>query len=61
MVGQFHHAASNIGRILKGSKPGTPLTEWPSKLQPAGNLGLAARIGIELNPSFIALADEVTD
>ena len=61
MVGQFHQAASYIDRNLKGAMPGTLPIEWPSKLQPAGNLGLAARIGIELKPDFIALADEVTD
>jgi len=61
VVGQFHDAASYIDRILKGAKPNELPIERPSKLQLTINLGLAARIGIEINPAFIARADEVSD
>jgi putative ABC transport system substrate-binding protein len=48
-------------RILKGADPGELPIELPDRFALAVNLRIAAQLGIELPPSFLARADEVIE
>jgi putative ABC transport system substrate-binding protein len=58
---EFRHAASHIDKILKGAKPGELPVEQPTKFQLVINLKAAKALGVDLPPTFIALADEVIE
>jgi putative tryptophan/tyrosine transport system substrate-binding protein len=50
-----------VVRILKGADPAELPIEQPDRFTLAVNLGVAAKLGLALSPSFLARADEVIE
>jgi putative tryptophan/tyrosine transport system substrate-binding protein len=57
----YGRAAALIDRIFKGANPADLPFEEPTRYLLVINLKAAKATGIELSPSFVALADEVIE
>ena len=58
---QARRAGGQVAEILRGAKPGDLPIEQASKFVLAVNTGAARRLGIEVPPTLLTLADEVID
>jgi putative tryptophan/tyrosine transport system substrate-binding protein len=58
---QFHEVGSFAARILRGEKPADMPVQRPTKLAFVLNLKTARWLGIDVQPSVLALADEVIE
>jgi putative tryptophan/tyrosine transport system substrate-binding protein len=57
----FHHAAEQVDKVLRGTKPADIPVEQPTKFYLVINARTAKAIGLELSPSLLARADEVIE
>ncbi len=60
-VDQFRRAAAYVDRILKGENPSNLPVQAPTKYDMVLNLKTAKAMGIELPPTVLVRADEVTE
>ena len=57
----FRRGASYVDRILRGEKPGDLPFQQPTKYQLTINLSAAKRLGLNIPPTLLAVAEEVIE
>jgi putative ABC transport system substrate-binding protein len=60
-VDTFHHAATYVDRILRGTKPAELPVQLPTKFEMVVNLKTAKALGLAVPPSIMLRADEVIE
>jgi putative ABC transport system substrate-binding protein len=57
----FRRSVVYVDRILKGANPGELPIQAPTKFDFVINLKTAKRLGLDITPTLLALADEVIE